>query len=119
MRYIFLIISAILASGGQLCLKKSAVEYSNITLSNLFQYFVYLLTSIYSWLGVLCYGLCFAIYMIALNKVELGIARSFSALSYMLVILFSVIIFKDNITLFKVIGMTLITAGIIFISIPK
>jgi multidrug transporter EmrE-like cation transporter len=119
MRYVFLVISAILASGGQLCLKKSASGYADINSNNIFQYFLHLVTDPFSWFAVLCYGFSFAIYMIALNKVDLGIARSFNALSYMLVILFSVIIFKDSITLYKIIGVALIAAGIIFISLPK
>jgi multidrug transporter EmrE-like cation transporter len=118
MRFVLLIISAILAAAGQIFLKKSAVEFSSINLDNLLKYFIYLASNVFSWLGIVSYGLSFAIYMVVLNKVNLSIARSFNAISYILVILFSIIIFKDGIGLFKIIGISMITAGIIFISIP-
>lgn len=44
-------------------------------------------------------------------------ARSFSALSNVLVIIFSIIIFKDNINVITFIGITLITAGIFLVGL--
>ena len=119
MPYLLLIISAILASCGQLFLKKSAVSFSSIDQTNIIQYFIHLLTGLYSWLGVISYGLSFAVYMVALNKVELSVAKSFNALSYILVIILSVILFKDGITIFKVTGFVLIAFGLVFIGLSK
>ncbi|OHD10905.1 MAG: hypothetical protein A2086_01420 [Spirochaetes bacterium GWD1_27_9] len=115
MSYFLLIISAILASFGQIFLKKGAL-HSTILNQNVFQYFLALLLDIYTWGGVISYGLSFAIYMIALKKVDLSVARSFSTLSYVLVIVFSVIIFKDSVTLLKVLGMIFICVGVFLLT---
>jgi multidrug transporter EmrE-like cation transporter len=118
MNYVLLIISAILASGGQIFLKKSALT-SSIVNQNYLQYFSSLILNLNSWFAVLAYGMSFFLYMIALQKIDLSIARSFNALSYVLIIVFSFIFFKDSISFIKIIGIIFITFGIFIISFTK
>ena len=71
-------------------------------------------------MGCNCFfGLSFAVYMIALKKVELTTARSFSTLSYIFVMILSFIILKDTVTPFKIIGIALITTGIFLVGIGE
>jgi len=102
---------------GQLSLKKSALQ-TQIIYDKIFYYFIGLLKNPYAWIGILLYGLSFAVYMVALKNVKLSFARSFSALSYIIVIILSILIFKDfkdQINIFAVIGIILIAVGILFV----
>ena len=116
MRNLFLlIISALLGALGQILLKKAA-SICDISQGYL-RYFFYLICNGYAWCGAISYFVSLALYMVALNGTELSIARSVSAFSYVLVIIISYFIFKDSITLLKVIGMLFITVGIFILGI--
>ncbi|MCK4798174.1 MAG: EamA family transporter [Spirochaetes bacterium] len=116
MSILLLIISAVLAAGGQLSLKKSAL-HSGISGQNIVFYFLNLIKNPYAWLGVFFYGTSFMVYMIALKRVKLSYARSFSALSYVLVIILSILIFKDNVNIITIIGIGFIAIGILFVGL--
>jgi multidrug transporter EmrE-like cation transporter len=116
MNIVLLISAAVFAAAGQIFLKQSAVGGSTKEVG-LVTYFISLLASGWSWLAVLSYGISFGLYMIALRRVELSTARSFSALSYVFVIAVSVIIFRDSITPLKIIGVVLIAAGVLFVGL--
>ena len=116
MSIFLLIIAAFLAAAGQLFLKKAAI--SSVTENQqIIIYLFFLIKNLFAWLGAFSYAFSFLIYMIALKNVELSVARSFSTLSYIIIIILSVIIFKDNLNLITIIGSILISAGILLIGI--
>jgi len=57
-------------------------------------------------------GVC---WMAAMTKLELSFAYPFMSLSFVLVFIFSALIFHESITTPKVLGMLLIIAGIVVI----
>ena len=107
---LYLIIAAVLGSFGQVFLKKGAVSTQLTT--NYFTYFLDLLKNPFAWLGTISYFASLGFYMVALNKTELSIARSISALSYVFVIAISFFLFKDSISPLKIIAIILISIGI-------
>ncbi len=115
MNILILIISALLAAAGQFFLKKATVS-TDLSYNNLFKYFIDLILNKFIWFAVLSYFISFAMYMIALKKVELSIARSLSSLSYLFIIFFSFFFLRENISLIKIIGISLIGAGIFLLS---
>ena len=52
-------------------------------------------------------------WMAAVSKFEISVAYPFMSLAFVLVLLFSVLLFQEPITIGKVVGMGLICAGII------
>lgn len=118
MNYIFLIIASILAAFGQLSLKKGAIS-STTEIQNIITYLFSLVLNPFMWSGFFCYGLSFLVYMIALKQLDLSIARSFSALSYVLVILLSFIFFNDSLNIYKILGISAIFLGIILIALSE
>lgn len=118
MPYFLLFIAAVLASFGQVFLKKSTFSTSGNE-TNSIKYLYTLLLNYNIWLALVLYGISFAVYMIALKKVELSTARSFSTLSYIFVMILSFIILKDTATPIKIIGIALISAGIFLVGISN
>ncbi len=107
---IILIVSALFGAAGQLLLKKSAVGCSMD--GGYVRYFISLICNVYAWLGAFSYFISLGLYMIAINRTELSIARSVSAFSYVLVIVLSYFIFSEHFSVGKVVGMIFIAAGI-------
>ena len=126
MNYFLLVTASILAAAGQLSLKKGTMAPQNfplaidwITSSPVLHYFFSLIFNIYIWCGFVSYGLSFLLYLAALKNTDLSIARSFSALSYVIVISLSFIIFKDRITVLKLAGISAIALGILLIALAE
>ena len=64
------------------------------------------------WLGALLAGL---LWMAAMTRLELSFAYPFVSLSFVLVFIFSALLFHETITMLKVLGMLLIITGIIVV----
>lgn len=114
MNILLLIIAAFFAAFGQLSLKKSAITSKT---SGVINYILSLFGNPFAWLSVVFYGISLLLYMIVLRKEELSIARSFSALSYILVITSSIFLFKESISLIKLSGIVFIAIGILLLGL--
>lgn len=68
--------------------------------------------------GIFLYGFSFLLYMYLISKYDLGyIIPLTAAFIYIVVFIASFIIFKEVFTVTKVIGITLIVAGLIFLNL--
>ncbi|MBP5450553.1 MAG: hypothetical protein J6Y01_10620 [Spirochaetales bacterium] len=112
---ILLILSAVFGAVGQIFLKKSAALCAGQP--DFIRYFIALLCNGYAWGGAIAYFVSLGLYMVALSKTELSVARSVSAFSYVLVILLSYFIFGDTVTPFKIAGIVLISVGIFLLGV--
>lgn len=66
--------------------------------------------------GIIIYGISFLIWIKVLNKVELSFAYPMVSIGYVIVMLFSYFLFKENITPLRIAGVAFIIIGVIFIS---
>lgn len=74
--------------------------------------------NIYSILGIIMYGFSFILYMYLISKYDLGyIIPLTTALVYIIIFIASFLVFKESFTLIKIIGISLIIAGIFLINI--
>jgi len=112
---ILLILSALFGAVGQIFLKKSAAACAEQ--ADIVQYFISLLCNGSAWIGAVSYFVSLGLYMVALSRTELSIARSVSAFSYVLVIVLSYFIFRDTFTPLKVAGVILISVGIFLLGL--
>ena len=96
---------------GQLIMKKAAMSFQSgkklISRDNS-RFISYVMT------GVIVTLFAPVFYILALRKVPLGVAFSFTSLNYVFVIIGSSLFFKERITYIRVLGVTMIAAGIIF-----
>lgn len=74
--------------------------------------------TLYTVTGVILYGLSFLVYTYLLSKYDLGyIIPLTTALVYIVIFTASFIIFKESFTLVKVLGITLILAGLAMLNV--
>ncbi|MBC2425350.1 SMR family transporter, partial [Clostridium beijerinckii] len=65
---------------------------------------------------IISYGLSFLLWIKVLSKVELSYAYPMVSLGYVLVMLFSYFIFKENITPLRILGIAFIILGVILVA---
>lgn len=69
-----------------------------------------------SLLGIVCYGLSFAVYILLLNRFELSFISPVTiGIVYVLLMVTAVVVFNEQFTIAKTIGCALILAGIMLI----
>ncbi|MEM5831173.1 MAG: EamA family transporter [Candidatus Aenigmatarchaeota archaeon] len=114
-----ILISISLGIAGQLCLKHGINNFGHLSINDfltkkifqiIFQKFVFL--------GILLYAIATFLWLIILSKTELSIAYPMLAIGYIIIAILSKILFNENLTLLKFIGIVLISIGV-FILLKK
>jgi len=111
--YALLLASILLGVAGQIMLKLGMLKYPKFQPSQL----LLLLRNPGVMCGFICYGLSTLIYFKVLGNIELSIAYPTVSLGYVLVILLSGTIFKENVTLNRWVAVMIITVGVILIGL--
>ncbi|MFH1046634.1 MAG: EamA family transporter [Candidatus Omnitrophota bacterium] len=111
--WLILLLSVLLTSIGQLTLKKGLLAFGSVEGIGVkfFQMLVH---------PLVMFGVTFAIlgwvaYVIALSQSELSYAYPIWSLSYVVVPLFSLFIFRESISFFKLAGLSFIFIGVLFV----
>lgn len=74
----------------------------------------------YALLGILMYGLSFIVYLFLISRYNLGyIIPLTTALVYIIIFFASFTLFKEEFTIYKIIGITFIVVGLIMLNIGK
>lgn len=109
--------SVFLGAMGQVLVKLGA---TNLTLDFSSKYILSSILSILKNVPVMCgiisYGISFLLWIKVLSKVELSYAYPMVSLGYVIVMIFSYFLFKENISLLRVIGVIFIIIGVVLIS---
>ena len=113
---IFLLIIAVDLLNGlaELCFKKGATapQIHPVTLSNLPEFGLGLLSSGWLWIGILCYLLMFMLWMTVLSRIDLSVAFLILSMDYLLVPFFSVLFLRESVPLLRWAGIGSIVVGI-------
>lgn len=115
--YIFLSITFAVSS--QLIIKWQMTSQDMVrceTFVEKFQYVFIMLLNPFIMLSIILTLLSGLSWMIAMNKFDISYAYPFTTLGFVLVLLFSVIVFQESLTWQKVLGLILIILGIIVTS---
>jgi EamA-like transporter family. len=110
---ILIIISVILSASAQILLKYGV---KNISITGSVFHILVQYINIYVLLGIMSYIGSMIIWLYVLTKVDVGYAYSFTSLGFVLVMLFSIILFGENVNTFKIAGTLFIALGIILIA---
>ena len=70
-------------------------------------------------LGVFSMALHFASYIAALAWVDVSVANPMTALSYLIVSLYALLVLKENVSLQRAAGISLVTVGAIFVGLSS
>jgi multidrug transporter EmrE-like cation transporter len=103
---------------GQLVLKWQVSKAGALpaSFSEKMPFLISLLLSPWMWSGMASGFLAFLCWMATMTKFQLSYAYPFMSLSFLLVLMLSVALFREPLTLPKILGMLLIMAGIIVTS---
>lgn len=66
--------------------------------------------------GIISYGVSFLLWIKVLSKVELSYAYPMVSIGYIVVMFFSYFLFKENISLVRLVGVALIIVGVILVA---
>lgn len=112
-----ILISVFLGALGQILVKYGAVNLQlNFIGVGLFKSLGSILTNLPVMLGIFSYGISFLLWIKVLSKVELSYAYPMVSLGYVLVMIFSYFIFKENFSLLRVVGVIFIIIGVILVA---
>jgi drug/metabolite transporter (DMT)-like permease len=108
--------SVILATAGQLLMKKGMITFGSFPTSQLLAKIIPMFLNPFVFIGLFCFGLSAIFWLVVLSRVELSFAYPLVSVAYVLVALASWIFFKENVSLIRWIGIFTIILGVFFIS---
>lgn len=115
LNYVFLLGAVISNVLGQAFMKAGVNQLGGISISNAAD-FIKIFFTPFVILGIATYGIGTIFWILALSKFDLSFAYPFLSIGYILILIISYFIFKEDINAFKVLGIFAIIAGIILIS---
>lgn len=114
---VLILISVFLGAIGQVLVKYGAVNLNlNFTIKYLVPSILSILKNLPVMLGVISYGLSFLLWIKVLSKVELSYAYPMVSLGYIITMVFSYFLFKENISFIRILGVAFIMLGVILVS---
>lgn len=116
---LLILLSIIIAVGGQILLKLGMNRIGPVSLngfSDLANLFISIFKSPLVLVGLFCYVISAAIWLIVLSAVDLSFAYPFIGLTYVFILLVSKFILKEDVNPIRWAGTAIITIGVIVIS---
>ena len=113
---IFLVVAAMAAV--QLLVKKALLTVGPFpdNLSQVIPFFLKVYTNFYMILGIVITVLAALVWVLVVSKMQISYLYPFVALSYVLVALFSMIFFKEDVNALRWVGIVVICAGVFLVS---
>lgn len=112
-----IIISVILGAFGQILVKIGAKNLElDFSPEHLLRSLGAIMQNFPVMAGLFLYGVSFILWIKVLSKTELSYAYPFVSLGYIFIMAFSVMVFKESISFYRVLGTVLVIVGVIFIS---
>ncbi|MBD2246374.1 EamA family transporter [Nostoc sp. FACHB-888] len=111
-----LLLMSVLASvGGQFFLKAGALKLGRVHIGNVVSHILSIITTPELVLGLACYGLGALAYIMLLTRVSLSIAGPSISLVYVFSVLLGYFIFRETISVTRLIGLSFIVGGVILV----
>lgn len=112
----WLLVVAILASvGGQFLLKAGALKLGKVSAENWLNHLLSIVTVPELLAGLTAYAIGALAYILLLTRVNLSIAGPAIALSYVFSVLLGYFVFREPVTLARVVGVGLIVCGVLLV----
>ncbi|MEA5502232.1 EamA family transporter [Halotia wernerae UHCC 0503] len=110
-----LLMSVFASVAGQFFLKAGALKLGKVNISNTVSHILSIVTIPELLIGLTCYGLGAVAYILLLTRVNLSVAGPSVSLVYVFSVLLGYFIFRETIPLTRLIGLSLIVAGVILV----
>ncbi|NOQ17300.1 MAG: EamA family transporter [Methyloprofundus sp.] len=119
LNHIYILLSILFAVGSQLIIKWQMSHHSLDGYSGWYDKFIFAITMLihpYIMLAIIFNLLGGLAWMIAMTKFDISYAYPYTTLGFVLILIFSSLLFNEAITIYKIIGMLLIVSGILVVS---
>ncbi len=115
---VYILISMLGGAVGQILLKKGMAAMGPLTItgSGLPSLIWRIATNPYVFIGLAIYVTGTLFWLVALSRVELSFAYPFASLSYVIMLAASWLLFREDISLLRIIGTLVIGIGVILVS---
>ena len=115
---IFLILASVfLGALGQILVKIGATNLElNFAGKNLIISLISIMRNLPVMCGIFSYGVSFLMWIKVLSKVELSYAYPMVSIGYVLIMIFSYFVLKENIGLIRIIGVFFIIIGVVLVA---
>ncbi|MDD5383087.1 MAG: EamA family transporter [Candidatus Margulisbacteria bacterium] len=114
--YLIVITSILLAVAGQLLMKKGMLAFGAFPVSQLLTKVIPMFLNPWVFIGFVCFGLSSIFWLVVLSRLELSLVYPMVSVAYVLVALVSWLVFKENVTLVRWLGVLVIMVGVFLIS---
>ena len=113
-----ILISVFLAVVGQLLLKMGMLRVGKFSfnISTMVHQYIRILLNPFIIAGLIGFFISMLIWLYVLSRMELSFAYPFVALNYVLILLGSYFLFKETITVYKMIGVVVIIVGVYLVA---
>lgn len=116
MNTLLIIISVLLNCAAQLLIRKGMLIEGEVGMHNMVSHLGTMFTNIWLWGAMLCYAVSILLWMSVLSKVEVSYAYPFLSIGYVLSAVAGYLLFSENITPIRIVGIIVICVGVILIS---
>ena len=118
MLYLLISVSVIAVSGAHLLLKKGLLSIGQLpsSLGDCIPFILSFLTNVYCISAVLLTLLAVPTWTLAIGRAQLSFVYPFAALSYVLVALFSLLFFKEDVGILRWVGIIVICTGVFLVA---
>ena len=116
MNILLILLSVLLNCAAQLLIRKGMMVVGEINASNVTQLFEPMVTNLYLWVALLCYGFSFFLWMVVLSRVEVSYAYPFLSVGYVVTTIAGYAFFAEDISFMRILGVAIICLGVFFIS---
>jgi len=113
--FCLLIMSVLSSVAGQFFLKLGATKLGKVSTDNMISHIVSIVTVPELIAGLACYAMGALAYILLLTRVNLSIAGPSVSLVYIFSVLLGYFAFKESIPMIRLIGLSLITCGVILV----
>jgi drug/metabolite transporter (DMT)-like permease len=114
--YLLLITSVLLAVAGQLLMKKGMMVFGTFPVSQLISRIIPMFLNPFVFFGFVCFGFSSIIWLVVLSRLPLSLVYPMVSIAYVLVALFSWLVFKETVSAARWAGVFVIILGVILIS---
>lgn len=118
MLYLLISLTVVAISSAQLLLRKGLVSIGHLpsALGDFIPFFLSVFTNAYCISAVILVLLAVPAWILALGRAQLSYVYPFTALSYVIVALFSLLLFKEDVGLLRWLGIIVICAGVFLVT---
>lgn len=116
MNLLLIIISVLLNCSAQLLIRKGMMQVGELRVGSLFQSALPMISNLYLWMAMLCYGISIFMWMVVLSKVEVSFAYPFLSIGYVVAAIVGYYCFGESLSIIRIIGILVICIGVYLIS---